>query len=118
MNTSSIGVNLLGSMTNRRKSMFRYDSVRRSFALTLILIGCLAAVPAAWSQTATGRIVGTITDPTSAVIPGVSITVTNVDTNVTYQGITNEQGAYQIPLLPIGNYTVTAELAGFQKAAT
>src|SRR5262249_1257539 len=37
---------------------------------------------------------------------------------VMYEAITNEQGAYQVPLLPIGTYTVTANMAGFQKAVT
>jgi hypothetical protein len=44
--------------------------------------------------------------------------VTNVDTKVTQQVITNEQGFYQAPLLPIGSYTVTAEMPGFRKAVT
>jgi hypothetical protein len=58
---------------------------------TVVLICLLAALPLS-AQTATGRIVGTVTDPTGAVIPGVSTTVTNIDTQVTYQTITNEQG--------------------------
>jgi Carboxypeptidase regulatory-like domain/TonB-dependent Receptor Plug Domain len=79
---------------------------------------CLFAVSALWSQTATGRIVGTVSDPTGALIPGASITVTDVNTQTTYESITNEQGYYQAPLLPIGTYTVTANMPGFQKAVT
>src|SRR5438045_1372963 len=78
----------------------------------------LFSATAAWSQTATGRIVGTVSDPTGALIPGASVTVTNVNTQVTVETITNEQGAYQAPLLPIGTYTVTADMPGFQKAVT
>ncbi len=98
--------------------MVRFESFGRSLIFAFVLMACLAAVPALLSQTATGRIVGTVTDPTGAVVPGASVTATNAGTNITYQGITNEQGAYQIPLLPIGDYTVSAELAGFQKAVT
>src|SRR5215813_10113786 len=83
-----------------------------------IFVFCLFVVSALWSQTATGRIVGTVSDPTGALIPGASITVTNVNTQVANDTITNEQGLYQAPLLPIGTYTVTANMPGFQKAVT
>jgi hypothetical protein len=89
----------------------------RSFGiLGVLLFGLLGA--ALWAQTATGRIVGTVTDQTGAIIPGVTVTVTNVDTMVTYTALSNERGDYQAPLLPIGTYAVSAEQAGFQKAVT
>src|SRR5438093_8929293 len=100
----------------RRKSMNAFARVARGIAFVAAL--CLFAVSALWSQTATGRIVGTVTDPTGAVIPGASITVTNADTRINYEALTNEQGAYQAPLLPIGTYTVAADVPGFQKAVT
>ena len=83
-----------------------------------VFVLVFSAVSGFSAQTATGRIIGTVTDPTSAVIPGAAITVTNVETQVTTQTITNEQGYYQVLLLPIGTYTVTSELPGFQKAVT
>lgn len=82
---------------------------------------CLAALigsAALSAQTATGRIVGNITDPTGAVIPGVRVIATNAGTGVSVETLTNETGAYQILLLPVGNYEITAELAGFQKVVT
>src|SRR5437660_1863570 len=95
------------------------QKVGRLFGMAIVLfVVCVGSLPALWSQTATGRIVGTVTDPTGAVIPGVTITATNVDTTVTYTAITNDQGAYQAPLLPIGMYTVTADQPGFQRAVT
>src|SRR5438876_1130803 len=97
--------------TPRRRSMSVRTFGRSIFAILLISFS-------AWAQTATGRIVGTVSDPSGAVIPGVTITATNVDTTVTYESLTNEQGTYQVPLLPIGTYTLTAELPGFQKAVT
>src|SRR6266481_4948947 len=93
--------------------------VHRLFGAIVVLFVVVGSLPALWArQTATGRIVGTVTDPTGAVIPGVTITATNVDTTVTYTAITNDQGAYQAPLLPIGMYTVTADQPGFQRAVT
>jgi hypothetical protein len=87
-----------------------------SCAILVVLAVSLAC--SLFGQTATGRIVGSVSDPTGALIPGASILVTNVDTKVEYQTLTNEQGLFQAPLLPIGMYTVTAEMPGFQKAVT
>ena len=48
-------------------------------------------------------------------LPGVIVTVTNVDTGETRSVITNDSGVYRAPLLPLGAYRVTAELQGFKK---
>jgi len=48
-------------------------------------------------------------------IPGVTITATNVDTNVTQTTLTNESGAYNFPVLQPGTYPVSAELQGFER---
>jgi hypothetical protein len=84
----------------------------------MVFVFCIPSTATLLAQTATSRIVGTVTDPTGAVIPGATITATNVDTMVTYTAVTDERGAYQVLLLPIGMYTVTADQPGFQKAAT
>lgn len=60
-------------------------------------------------------IVGNVTDPTGAVIPGASITILNPAKGLTGRYVTNSAGAYTAANLPIGEYTVTAEAAGFQK---
>jgi hypothetical protein len=98
--------------------MIRFLRNGQSAGIAVVALACLLSASALSAQTATGRIIGNVTDSTGAAIPGVSITVTNVQTQSTFQTITNEQGAYQVPLLPIGTYTVTAELPGFQKAVT
>src|SRR2546425_2145644 len=89
----------------------------RASEIAFVLV-CVLGISVAWSQTATGRIIGTVTDPTGAVIPGAPITVTNVGTQTAYSALTNEQGFYQVLLLPIGMYQVSAEMQGFQKAVT
>ena len=48
-------------------------------------------------------------------LPGVTVTVTNVDTGDTRTVVTNESGLYRAPLLPLGTYRVEAELQGFKK---
>src|SRR5262249_49068039 len=59
-------------------------------------------------------VTGRVTDPTGAVIPGVTVTVTNVATSATREVISNEQGIYAATQLQPGTYNVKAELAGFK----
>ncbi len=59
---------------------------------------------------------GTVSDPTGALIPGVEVTATNVNTGINTTQITNEAGAYQIPSLQPGTYRLRASLPGFQTA--
>src|SRR5437667_875852 len=101
-----------------RRRIMRLNRTARSVVTRFVFAFLIGYLSALWAQTATGRIVGTLTDQTGAIIPGATITATNMDTMVTYTALTNEQGAYQIPLLPIGMYTVTGEQPGFQKAVT
>src|SRR5207237_4882231 len=74
----------------KEESMFGTQRLRRPFVIASIVAG-LFSISSLWSQTATGRIVGTVSDPTGALIPGVSISVTNVDTKIAVETITNEQ---------------------------
>jgi outer membrane receptor protein involved in Fe transport len=66
------------------------------------------------AQGATATMSGKATDTTGAVLPGVEITVTNVDTGQSRLAITGDEGRYNTPELGVGNYEVRAELAGFQ----
>ena len=68
----------------------------------------------AWGQLTTAAISGAAVDETKAVLPGVTITVTNVETGVARTTVTDAHGHYQVANLPPGNYEVQAELAGFQ----
>src|SRR5437762_8356883 len=66
------------------------------------------------AQGATAAISGTVKDPTGASIPGASIMVKNVQTAFTRNVISDDQGRYVAPELPIGDYDVQGSLAGFQ----
>ena len=66
--------------------------------------------------TSRGTLVGTVTDSTGAVVPGVKITITNIDTGIQQSLTTGDVGVYTVPNLSVGNYTVTAELSGFKHA--
>jgi hypothetical protein len=82
------------------------------------LLSLLLLAPAVWSQDATGKIAGNISDATGAVVPGAKIVVTNLDTKTTKQTVTNNQGFYQVLQLPIGHYEVSAEAMGFSRSVS
>ena len=69
----------------------------------------------AQSQAANGAIEGTVSDSSGGVLPGVTVTVTNLDTGDERAVVTNEKGLYRAPLLTLGTYRVVAELQGFKK---
>jgi hypothetical protein len=75
---------------------------------------------AAWAlpahAQAIGSIFGKVTDPSGAVLPGVSVTVTGTGLQQPLVAVTSESGTYQFPSVPLGTYAVTFELASFKKA--
>jgi hypothetical protein len=81
--------------------------------LTSFLIGLLGA-GFAMAQQDRATITGTVTDPSGSVVPNVKIAVLQVDTSSTYESMTNSVGQYRVPNLPVGNYRVTFEAAGFK----
>jgi hypothetical protein len=66
-----------------------------------------------WAQGDRGNITGAVTDPGGAAVPGASVKVTNPATGLTQSTTTGGDGNYNIPYLPVGSYTVSAEKAGF-----
>src|SRR3954468_605639 len=85
------------------------------FVVATLMISASVAHPSAQSQAINGTIEGTITDQSGAAVPGVSVTVTNVDTGDSRVVVSNQAGVYRAPLLPLGRYRVSAELQGFRK---
>src|SRR5271154_6918726 len=92
-------------------------SARRQCVCTLLASLFLMGLPAA-AQEASGRVIGVVTDPSGSVVPQAKVTVTNVDTNTSNQTTTGTDGSYQVLLLPVGSYRVTAEAQGFRKTVT
>ena len=85
------------------------------FTLVLTLAGLLLSSTATFAQSfTTGEISGTVTDPSGAVLPNVSVTLKSVDKGNTQTGTTNSQGAYRFSLLSPGSYTISATAAGFK----
>ncbi len=69
---------------------------------------------AAQAQAANGNIEGIVRDTTGAALPGVTVTVTNMDTGTARTSVTNDEGVYRAVLLPLGRYRIVAELQGFK----
>jgi hypothetical protein len=79
------------------------------------LVACLIVTDASLvlAQGAFGTLNGRVVDQGDAVLPGVTVTVTNVSTNVARVTVTNDEGLYNLPALEPGVYTIQTELAGF-----
>ncbi len=88
--------------------------MQRRFFAVLILVLCLAGLALAQSDTA--RIIGTITDPTGAVISNATVTVTDTATGRVVTAKTGAAGEYNINALPIGKYHVEVKQEGFKTA--
>ena len=80
----------------------------------LLAVAALAgfAVCCLYAQTF-GEVTGRVTDPSGAVIPGASVTLTNINTNAVRNVVTTEAGAYTFPSIPPGIYRLRTELPGF-----
>jgi hypothetical protein len=91
-----------------------------SFAIAAIgLLGLVmfqASAMTAHAQGATATLSGTVTDQNDAVVPGVSVAVISITQGFQRSTITNREGAFVVPLLPPGTYTVKAEREGFTTA--
>jgi hypothetical protein len=86
---------------------------RTRAGLAVLALGMLPWT--AGAQDFRGGIVGKVTDESGAVLPGVTVAISNKDTNVTADTVTNESGTYSLLYLTPGTYAVSAELQGFKK---
>ena len=85
----------------------------RTFAILAVALLILASGAAVWSQSVQGVITGTVTDPTGAVVPNASVTITNVGTNISQSTTTGSDGSYRFSLVPPGTYAVEIKAANF-----
>jgi len=87
----------------------------RSFWRGMVIVSTLAiACLCAYAANVNARIRGVVTDPQGAVLPGAHVTATNTATGVKYVTVAGQDGVYYFAQLPIGSYTVTATMQGFQ----
>jgi hypothetical protein len=85
-------------------------------AAALLALICSGFSSGLLAQTTTGRISGAVTDAGGALVPGVTVKITNEATQQPRSATTDSNGFYVVTNLPVGNYTVTVEHQGFKKA--
>jgi carboxypeptidase family protein/TonB-dependent receptor-like protein len=88
---------------------------QRSIFIGILLLIVATAAPVA-AQLTTGTISGTVIDQTKASLPGAEVTITNAGTGLVRTVFANENGRFEAPNLPIGNYEISAALSGFGTA--
>src|SRR5579863_4243538 len=84
----------------------------------IVLVFVLLVAVSLSAQTFRGTILGTVTDAQGAVVSGAKVTVKNVATGLERSTETSASGGYVLSELPIGTYTVTVTLAGFETSET
>ena len=104
----------LGAMVNPLQEAFvqLFSAKHLRNLLLVILVGSGLLV---YGQGTSASLTGNVTDPSGAAVPGATVTVTNIGTNLTQSVKTDSVGTYLLRPLPIGNYTLTIEAAGFAR---
>lgn len=85
----------------------------RQWMWSVLLAALLLTLPSLHAQVDQGTITGTVTDPSGAVVPNASVTITNVDTGFTVSDKTDAKGTYTFSPLKIGRYSVKVTAPGF-----
>ena len=79
------------------------------------VVALLLCAGLGWAQGTTSRIVGTVTDPSGAVIPGARVGLTNEATGVSFNVTTTQAGTYVFEAMQVGMYSIVIEAQGFKK---
>src|SRR5207245_2478886 len=106
----------LRAANGRTKGRLRYRRLHIRAILGLLLLALLAVPLPARAQATTGTISGVVTDESKAVLPGVTVVVSNTETGATRTLVTGERGGFRALNLQPGVYAVGAELQGFTPA--
>ena len=100
-------------MRDTRKSWLSFSPY---FQMCGVMVLVFCAALGVCGQATSGRISGTVTDSSGAVIPNAAVTVTNGATNLVRTTQTDDSGFYTVTNLPVGTYSVQVERTGFKKA--
>src|SRR5580704_13749598 len=96
--------------------MLRCRFAIRNVQIVVLLTGMFLSATGLFAQATMAQIEGRITDPSGGAVSGAKVTLTNVDTALKRETTSNDQGAYTVPLLPPGNYSLTVYKTGFKLA--
>ncbi len=102
---------------SNRPAVISQAILRHAWRAASVVLLLLASVSLVYAQAGAvnGAIEGSIVDASGAVLPGVTVTISNNDTGAQRVVVTNERGVYRAPLLPLGTYQLVADLEGFKK---
>jgi hypothetical protein len=120
-NSTVTGANQMAIRRERKRFVWfspaDESSTHRILGRAWILLWALSIMimPRVWGQQQ-ATLSGTVTDPSGALIPGATIRVTNVNTQVTLSAVTNSTGYYVVGNLIPGTYTISAQKEGFKTA--
>jgi hypothetical protein len=89
--------------------------LRLGLTFIALILGVVALPATSAAQTNTAEIAGTIHDSQGGVLPGVAVVAVNGANGVRVERISDQQGRYRLPDLPVGTYEVTATLSGFTR---
>jgi hypothetical protein len=96
-----------------KNSYLREANMQRYLFVGLVVL-VIAAAATGFGQGFQGGVRGAVLDPGGAIIPGVEVSIVNVETNATRTTTTNEQGQYVFSAMNPGNYKIKAVLPGFK----
>lgn len=98
----------------RRQRMKVLDRVSALALVTAaLLIAALAFATGASAQATGGTVAGKVVDKSGAALPGVTVTATQKGTGFERNTVTGADGSFNLPALPVGSYSVKADLSGF-----
>jgi hypothetical protein len=89
-------------------------SIRQTSSLKQLILAGIVACGTAVAQLTTGTIHGVVADQSQAVVPGATITVTNVETGIVRTTVAESRGEFRFSALSVGTYDLQAEMSGFQ----
>jgi hypothetical protein len=87
---------------------------KRSAICLVVALVCLIGSATVFGQLPTATVLGTVKDQSGALLPGVTVTARNTDTNDTRKAVAGTDGSYRFDALPVGNYEIRADQSGFK----
>src|SRR5689334_23011834 len=101
---------------SKGENMNRQDQRRRlSLVVCITMLLVIFGAPSAAQVDVSAKLLGTVMDPTGAVIPQAQIVVQNEQTGLVLTAQSDERGNFIFPSLPAGTFSVSCEAAGFKK---